>query len=183
MGGLLWLSVGRERPNAVDRQWANDQADLAECVVGHQTDMLSRLLTLEWGAGAVMDAGRTEQAEEWAQQLLDWAQGHEDDPDYGGAIHGGNIILGRIALQRGDRLAAKQHLLAAGNTPGSPALWSFGPNMLLARDLLAVGEMDTVLAYFDECQWSWKAHFSKLNEWRRAIAKGDEPDFAANLVF
>jgi hypothetical protein len=47
---------------AIDRQWAIDRADQAECFVPRQTGTLPRLLTTEAGAHAALSAGRTEQA-------------------------------------------------------------------------------------------------------------------------
>jgi hypothetical protein len=166
---------------AIDRQWAIDRADQAECFVPRQTGTLPRLLTTEAGAHAALSAGRTEQAAHWAQQLLYMAQGHENDRDYGSAIHAGNIVLGRIAVQRGDIEAGKRHLLAAGNTPGSPTLNSFGPDMLLARELLVRGETETVLLYFDMCQAFWDRE--ELGQWRLAVASGRVPDFEGNFHY
>ena len=64
------------------------------------------------------------------------AQKIKSDWNYGNALHKGNIVLGRIALERGDIAGAKEHLLAAGQTPGSPQVGSFGPNTTLAKELL-----------------------------------------------
>jgi hypothetical protein len=47
----------------------------------------------------------------------------------------------------GDIEEAKKQLLLAGKTPSSPQLNSFGPNMILAKELLDKGEKDTVLHY------------------------------------
>jgi hypothetical protein len=184
--GLGWFYVGREQKHelqrATDRQWAIDQADLAECVVALSQE--PSLGTIDWAAHAALNAGRDAQAEEWAQQLLDMSTyGRAEDWMYGNAIHDGHAILGRVALQRGDRRAAIDHLLAAGTTPGSPQLKSFGPNVVLARDLLALGEKDVVLAYFDQCQWFWTRGGDELLEWRQAIAREELPDFGANLAY
>ena len=105
-------------------------------------------------AHAALNVGRTERATHWAQELLDMARGHENDQGYGSAIHDGNIVLGRIAAESGDIEAGKQHLLAAGNTPGSCTLNSFGPDMLLlAGGLTAVaiiGKQACALVAFGE---------------------------------
>lgn len=174
---LVWGQVEA----AIDRQWAINRADSAERALAQQTEWLPRLLTMEACANADLNVGRTERAAQWAQQLLALAEGHEDDRNYGCAIHTGNIILGRIALQRDDIQAGKRHLLAAGDTPGSPTLDSFGPDMLLASQLLALGETETVLQYLDECQAFW--HRDELRQWKLAIARNESPDFEANFHF
>jgi hypothetical protein len=179
--GLGTFLVWNQVQNAIDRRWAINRADSSERALAQQTEWLPRLLTMGAGANAALNVGRTERAAYWAQQLLDLSQGHEDDLNYGCAIHTGNIILGRIALQRGDIQAGKRHLRAAGNTPGSPTLNSFGPDMLLARDLLALGEKETVLQYLDRCQAFWDR--SELQQWKLAIARDEMPDFEENFHY
>jgi hypothetical protein len=175
------LVVWHQVQAATDRQWAIDRADRTERVMAQPTTTLTRLLTMETAANAALNVGRTERAAHWAQELLDMAQGHENESNYGCAIHTGNIILGRIAVQSGDIQAGKRHLLAAGNTPGSPTLNSFGPDMLLASQLLALGETETVLQYLDRCRAFWDRQ--ELGQWKLAIARGEEPDFERNFHF
>jgi hypothetical protein len=74
-------------------------------------------------------------------------------------------------------------LLAAGNSPGSPQLNSFGPNMSLAKDLLENGDRETVLQYFEFCRKFWSMGQDKLNQWAENVKAGRMPDFGANLVF
>jgi hypothetical protein len=94
------------------------------------------------------------------------------------------MVLGRVALRRDKNVAlAKNLLIASGKTPGSPQLNSFGPNMSLAKDLLAAGERDTVLEFFSECSSFWKQQFSKLDQWAAMVKGGGDPDFGANLRY
>jgi hypothetical protein len=74
-------------------------------------------------------------------------------------------------------------LRASGATTGSPTLDSFGPNMLLARDLLEAGEDEAVLAYFEQCRVFWKMGGDKLDRWSQDVKDGLLPDFGANLAY
>ena len=121
------------------------------------------------------EAGDTVKAQKYAQDLA-----RHDNAD---ALHHGNLILGRLALRNGNMTEAKERLLAAGKNSGSPVLGSFGPNMVLARDLLLKGEQEVVLQYFDECEKFWKTGGNKLNDWRQAVRQGRIPDFEGNLVY
>src|SRR5262249_49180627 len=83
-------------------------------------------------AQAAFAANRLDKAQEYAEKMLNqnvsgWNSGNN--------IHHGNIILGRIALRGNKVREAKERLIKAGQTPGSPQLDSFGPNMALAKDL------------------------------------------------
>ncbi len=132
-------------------------------------------------AKAAASAGRWESSETWGNELLAIAaRGKSRD---GNAVHDAHVVLGRVALHRGDIDAAKVHLLKAGMTPGSPVLGSFGPNMSLARDLLEAGETETVLQYFDECRGFWVHHRDTLDEWTTIVERGGMPEFRANLVY
>jgi hypothetical protein len=93
------------------------------------------------------------------------------------------MVLGRLALRAGDVTGAKKFLLAAGMSEGSPVLGSFGPNMMLARELLAAGEPEAVLEYFSECAHFWNMGSEKLTMWTAAVKNGKVPEFGANLVY
>lgn len=167
---------------AADREWALNRADGSERALARQTDPVSRLCTMDTAAHAALNVGRTERATYWANELLDMAREHAGDSAFGSAIHTGHIVLGRIAVQAGDIQEGKRHLLAAGDTPGSPTLNSFGPDMLLARELLVRGETDTVLEYLDRCALFWP-RTEQLRQWKRQIARGDVPDFEGNFHY
>jgi tetratricopeptide (TPR) repeat protein len=142
-----------------------------------------RFYELGDAAKSAFEAGEVAKAEQYATELLQSAPQIKNDWNYGNALHEGNIVLGRIALQRGDIVGAKEHLLAAGQTPGSPQLDSFGPNMTLAKELLEKGERDTVLAYLDSCAKFWKMDNGELQAWTATIKGGGTPDFGANLDY
>jgi len=134
-------------------------------------------------ASAALKAGDTEKAKSYAQTLLKQAETMREDWNYGNAIHVGNLVLGRIALASGDVAEAKRFFLESGKTPGSPQLNTFGPNMLLAKELLAKEERDVVLQYLDLCAKFWKPKDDRLEDWKETIKKGEMPDFKTNLVY
>jgi hypothetical protein len=101
----------------------------------------------------------------------------------GDAIHQGHIVLGRLALRKGDVEEAKRSLVAAGKTPGSSSLAGIGPNMQLAKDLLDRGETATVVQYLEECTTFWEGNRGKLKEWIVLIKAGLKPDFGPNLGY
>ena len=129
------------------------------------------------------EVGRIEQAEAYALEFLDLAERLERDWNYGNAIHDGNLVLGRVALARGDMAEAKRRLLLAGDTPGSPVLDSFGPNMALALDLIRARERDVVVEYLGKCDRFWIASGGRLEKWSRLVERGRTPDFGVNLVY
>lgn len=140
-------------------------------------DQLGKMAKLAFGAGD------TTKAEQYAAQLLADAPRFKNSWNYGNALHVGNIVLGRIALERGDIESAGKHLLAAADTPGSPQLDSFGPNMQLAKELLAKGERETVVAYLEACGKFWKLGGATLKNWIATVKGGGTPDFGANLSY
>jgi len=134
-------------------------------------------------AKTALAAGEDSEAEKCANELLHMAEERKGDWNYGNAVHNGNIVLGRIALKRDDVNSAKQHLAAAGETPGSPQLDSFGPNMMLAKELLEKGERDAVLAYFQDCAKFWEMGRDELKSWTTTVKAGGTPEFGANLRY
>jgi hypothetical protein len=134
-------------------------------------------------ATSAFEAGETAKAQQYASELLLSAPKFKNNWNYGNALHEGNVVLGRIALARDDITGAKEHLLAAGQTPGSPQLDSFGPNMTLAKGLLEKGEREVVLTYLQSCGKFWEMGSDKLQAWMATIKGGGTPDFGANLHY
>jgi hypothetical protein len=152
----------------------------------HQRDLRGK-------AESSLAAGDTATASRLARELLD-ANRDQESWNYGNEIHAGNQILGLAALQDGDIEAAKEYLRAAGRTPGSPQLNSFGPTMTLAQALLGRGERDAVLDYLDDVEKFWvpvksegnyllnfvrnhvnDSNRKKLEQWKEAIRTGEVP--------
>lgn len=127
-------------------------------------------------AKAAFEAGELAKARGYAEEALA-GDGQRD----GHNLHHGHLILGRIALRGGDVAKAREHLLAAGKTSGSPALNSFGPNMALAKELLEKKEQQVVLDYFKLCASFWKK--DRLDAWASEVRAGKIPDFGANLEY
>lgn len=137
------------------------------------------------GAAAKESFNRGEDADakSLAEELERLVPTYKSDWNYGNAIQDSNLVLGRLALKFGDVEKARSRLLAAGHSPGSPQMDSFGPNMSLADDLLKIGETPVVLEYFALCRKFWKVPFSKLDDWEKDVKAGRAPDFGANLVY
>lgn len=142
-----------------------------------------RFYALRAAAKESFVVGKIQDAQNYAQELMTLLPKYKDDWNYGNAIHDANLVLGRIAVREGNIEAAKKYLIAAGKSPGSPQMDSFGPNMTLAKDLLEKGERDTVLEYFILCRSFWKLHQDKLDQWAHEVMNRKIPDFGANLLY
>jgi tetratricopeptide (TPR) repeat protein len=133
-------------------------------------------------AKAAFAAGDFQRALDYADEALAAAK-HGVFWWTGDAIHQGNLVLGRLAMRKGDLEEAKRALLAAGKAPGTSSLASTGPGMQLAKELLDRGESATVLQYLEECGSFWEANRGKLAEWIVLIKAGLKPDFGPNLGY
>ena len=142
-----------------------------------------RFLTLAIRARRAADRGKYERARTLAQDLLELAQKYEDDWNYGNALHHAHLVLGRVALAERNLAGARSELLLAGQTPGSPQLNSFGPNMRLARDLFRIDQRDVVLEYLELCRRFWEMGTDQLDAWTADVSQGREPQFGANLLY
>lgn len=147
------------------------------------SDQAKRFYLTTKAAPTALEAGETTKASLYSQALLQQAAQMPNDWNYGNAIHVAHLVLGEIALSRGDLGEAKIQLLKAGETPGSPQLDTFGPNMRLAQQLLAKGERDVVLQYFELCAKFWQDRQNLLNGWKVLILEGATPEFRANLSY
>ena len=84
-----------------------------------------------------------------ARHLLDLAARNRNDAQYGDAVFEANMLLGKIALRRGDKKAAGRNLLAAADTPGSERIRRGEFEMNLPRALVDWGERRTVAEFFE----------------------------------
>ena len=166
----------------------------------------TRDASLAYGAKLAVRAWELDDAQKYAIELLNSAT-DPNDWNYGNALFFGNMVLGQVALRLGDIESAMSRLLSSGKTPGSPQLNSFGPNMSLARDLLAgvpfvpaaglapatppsprrhaasPGVQQTVLSFFDLCGVFWQMDDGRLQQWSQQVRAGGVPDFGANLYY
>jgi hypothetical protein len=155
-----------------------------------QNRQLKRNLgTLDQGlALAYVESGtRIKEARALAEAVL--AANTVNDWNYGNIIYDMHSLLGRIALREGDVAAAKRHLEESGKTPGSPQLDSFGPDFVLAGELLQKGERDVVLEHLDKIAVFWAnpdrnpsgsslplEHQKEIEKWKQTIRAGQIPD-------
>jgi hypothetical protein len=142
-----------------------------------------RFYVLGHAAKMSLEQGNDAEAKAFAEELELLTPKFKGNWNYGNAIQDANIVLGRLALKAGDSATARQRLLAAGHSPGSPQMNSFGPNMTLAQELLAAGEKETFLAYLELCRKFWTMEGGRLNRWKKDVEENRPPDFGANLVF
>lgn len=166
----------------------------------------TRNAVLADAAKLAVKAWELDDAQSYAIELFNSAIDPKDW-NYGNAIFFGNMVQGQVALRRGDLEAARSRLRSSGNTPGSPQLNSFGPNMSLARDLLTgVAEVpraglaprpgrvarrhatspdvrQTVLEFFDLCRVFWTMGSDRLQQWSQQVRDGVVPDFGSNLYY
>lgn len=90
----------------------------------------------------------------------------------------GNEVLGLVALNSGDLVSAKQHLLLSATVKGWSEIDRFGPNTALAKALLEKGEREAVLDFLEQCKSLWPSGKQKLDQWQGIIRAGAMPDFS-----
>ena len=172
--GLTSLPMGPARKAAATKAFQQYESAY------HRSESMGKDALLSDLAKTAFEAGLIDDAKSYAEKMLD-----DDAADWnrGNRIHHGNLILGRIALSKGDVDEAKSRLLLAGQTDGSPQLNSFGPNMLLAKELLELGETEVVLEYFELCKEFWSSPRRQLEQWTDDVKANRAPQFGANLAY
>ncbi len=170
---------GESRPEAATKAFAE-----LEKAFHLEGDELKRFWMMPNLAKTAFEAGELDKARTYAvDSLAKAALPDYSDGNNGDAKHHGNLVLGGLALKLGDVEIAKEHLLKAGQTSGSPVLCSFGPNMMLAKELLELGEGEVVIQYLKLCANFWQTIDHRAEKWIYAIEHGTVPDFGANLAY
>jgi hypothetical protein len=146
-------------------------------------DEYGRWLALTDGVLWSVDVDPPAKTREDAKAVLSTSENYRSNWNYGNAVHQANLALGRLALRDGDIEQAKHYLIEAGKTPGSPQLDSFGPNMLLAKELLETGETVAVLEYLDLRGKFCRTDHGSVSTWKKIIAEGKQLNFFANLLY
>ncbi len=135
---------------------------------------------------AAADAYRENRLDDLDFLLTQWSEkAIEKHPFiYGDTVYMRHTYNGLIALDNGQIELAKRELLKAGYSPKSAMLTSFGPNMLLAKRLLEVGEKQTVLKFLKYCKKFWLFPFRLLfgRKWVKSIQDGKVPEFKMHVT-
>lgn len=154
----------------------------AEIELNNADSEIHRFYALNDAAKTSFNAKKYEKAKKYATELSMLAEKYPNNWNYGNAVYDAHVVLGRLALLEKDIEKAKKELFLAVKTPGSPQLDSFGPNMMLARDLIEKGQTESVIHFLIECKRFWYDH-QKVDEWIKVIESGKMPDFKANLLY
>lgn len=147
---------------------------------------LERFMRIDRLATEAYGKGRWSEAEALAQEGLVLTERYPRNWNYGNVIHNSHQILGLLRLREGKWEEAIESLLAAGRTPGSPQLDSFGPKMMLAAELLRRGEREPILQYLDLVALFWTKKSAPypevgienkrlIKQWKAEIKAGRSP--------
>ena len=128
------------------------EAALPDTVSGPELDYIRSTLA-ESLAEVLVEVGALEMADSIAARELE--QAASGGPAAGNIVYGMNQVRGRVALRQGRLGEAVEFLHRAAGTTGSPQLATFGPHMVLARELLEAGEIDAVRQFLTSIRTFW----------------------------
>jgi tetratricopeptide (TPR) repeat protein len=183
LAGLYWRDARHSLTHDQVTSMAAKSLKVFEQALSDTHDPRNRLNDLPEAAQAAFEAGEYDRAAAYSREGLSLAERPAYVDSNADAIHYGNIVLGRIAVRQGNVATASAYLLKAATIKGNPHLDTFGPNMMLAKELLEKGERKSVVEYFDRCGKFWKDDDGKLSQWRSSVLSGSNPDFGANLRY
>lgn len=183
LASMYWRDARRSSTAEQVEDMAAKSLRIFAQALGDTHDSRARLYDLPEAAQAAFEAGEYQRAAAYSREALSLADRPYYENDNADAIHYSNIVLGRIALRQGDVATASAYLLKAATVKGNPHLDTFGPNMILAKELLDKGGRKSVVEYFDLCGKFWTNDDGKLRQWRSIALAGSSPDFGANLRY
>jgi hypothetical protein len=97
----------------------------------------------------------------------------KDNWNYGNVIHDSNLVLAEIAFREKNLDEASNKLIAAGTSPGSPQLDSFGPSFPIAKKLWEAGRKEAVIRYLNGISEFWEK--DRVQAWIKSLQSGSEP--------
>jgi hypothetical protein len=123
-------------------------------IEGERPSVEGTRLTLESGK-VMLAAGDIEGAAGVARSMLAMLDQTEVSSwNYGNIVHDAHVMQGLVLFAEGKTREASVELVLAGSSTGSPQLNSFGPDLVLAWQLLAV-EGEAVLTYLRSVSAFW----------------------------
>lgn len=138
-------------------------------------DELDRFFSMSEKIDKALFVNDLEAAIALAEEYLALSEKHSKSWNHGNAIHDGNAALSIVELRKGNNQKAAEFLIAAGQSPGSPQLNSFGPDFTLANVLLERGEEQAVIHYLRGVAEFWGDGKQRIPDWIKAIKNGKQP--------
>jgi len=125
-------------------------------------------------AQACFLAGYYEDSKRFTEQLKDNWGSFDRYTTEGGMLNEYHTLMGRHALREGRREEAVEHLMKSVDVKRpSATMVSFGPNTILAQELLQKGQSEVVVAYLDRIAEFWKTEPVVI--WKGKINRGRIP--------
>jgi hypothetical protein len=170
---LVVRGISDKREGAAGKR--GNEADLAEI-----ERLLPDLDLRSWFVPRLREAasdlalalGHVDRARRHAEEMLVSNAG-DASRRHGDAAHDGHLMLGRIALAVGDVARARAHLILAGEVGATGFVRSFGPDLRLAKEMLARGEREVVVRYLMLAREFWNRE--DLDEWIAQLRAGRIP--------
>ena len=153
----------------------SESLDDLQAGLEEEGDELARFYLVTRILQLALDEGDGPRLRRYATQALELAARFPRNWNCGNGLHLGHSALGALALDSGDTEAAARHLVSSAETPGSPQLNTFGPNLTLAQQLLDRGQHAAVQQFLERCQHFWELGRGKLQRWLRELSEGHAP--------
>ena len=124
---------------------------------------------------------KLEESEARARELLTLAAHFPHHRNFANFLFKANMLLGKIAMRRGDKRKAGMYLLEAANSPRSEQLSYIQILMELPRSLIDWGERDTVASFLERCA-TFNFDKKQLTEWADQIRHGVNPNLIPSAM-
>jgi tetratricopeptide (TPR) repeat protein len=140
-------------------------------------DEYERWAWLDDAAELAYESEDYKKAKQYSLESLSLSGEYVNDWNYGNSIHNANMVLGRLSLQDGEIESAKEYLLKSAKSKGSPQLDTFGPSLILAKELLETGEKEAVIKYLHSVSTFWEMDNGCISRLINEIENNNPPVF------